>query len=127
MPEPSTSEGVRELFQGLEQMRSFNAKGPLVKLMRWFSFFESNVFYQGDLWATKMILEDKSLDMQADQDEEAAFIALPQQSKDARQELNSLKAENGKWKLAQMLINHKKVNKFAGHLKHCIDLFNKMT
>ena len=44
-PEPRDREGMLHLFSGLGSLRSFTEKGPLVKLMRWFSWFESMSFY----------------------------------------------------------------------------------
>ena len=57
IPEPSTLEESHALFDSMRSLESFQQKGPLIKLMRWFSFFESMVFHAGEMWATKMILE----------------------------------------------------------------------
>ena len=46
--EPLTEEEHAALFASLADMEHCKKKGPLVKLMRWFSFFESAEFYKND-------------------------------------------------------------------------------
>ena len=38
-------------------MKNFAQKGPLVKMMRWFSWFESAKWYRPELHTLKMFLE----------------------------------------------------------------------
>lgn len=59
--EPRNDEEAQELLHSLKHLPSFMEKGPLVKLMRWFSFFESMMFMDGQFWFTKLILSDTSL------------------------------------------------------------------
>ena len=55
--EPRSKDGSETMFASLRDMPSFQSKGPLIKLLRWFSFFESMTFLSGQFWATKMVLE----------------------------------------------------------------------
>ena len=48
LSEPSNLEEAQELFTEMASLQSFATKGPLVKLMRWFSFFESMAFLDGE-------------------------------------------------------------------------------
>ena len=100
--EPASYHESQDLFQSLHVLDSFSTKGPLIKLMRWFSFFESMVFYEGELYCTKLVLEsgkDGGGSEAEVQDEEA----LPQ-NKDDRKELQELKRRKGTWNLAPQLI-----------------------
>ena len=56
--EPRTKDGNETMFASLRDMPSFQSKGPLVRLLRWFSFFESMNFLSGQFWATKMVLQE---------------------------------------------------------------------
>lgn len=105
IPEPTSHQESQDLFESLKNMDSINAKGPLVKLMRWFSFFESMAFYEGELWCTKMILEG-SLEQNEEQGSDKEVEELPNQ-KDHRKELQELKKRKGTWNLAPQLINNK--------------------
>eukprot|EP00434_Breviolum_minutum_P020595 symbB.v1.2.018159.t1/scaffold1437.1/size118820/2 len=103
--EPATMEDSEELFASLASMQSFENKGPLIKLMRWFSWFESMSWYEGELWATKMVLEDA-----LEQKEEASEKEVderPLGKQDHQQELRDLKKKKGTWRLAPELINSK--------------------
>lgn len=81
--EPSTEEEIQIMSDSQAHIANFAAKGPLVKLMRWFSWFESSRFFEGDFLATKMIL----LDCLASDflDGLAAEIVLPVDNKDVRE------------------------------------------
>ena len=57
MEEPSCPDDQEALFQEMRSLQNFVGKGPLVKLMRWFSFFECCATWEGEFWATKMIME----------------------------------------------------------------------
>ena len=45
--EPRSKDGSETMFASLRDMPSFQSKGPLIKLLRWFSFFESMTFLSG--------------------------------------------------------------------------------
>ena len=103
--EPTSHQESQELFDSIKNLDSINTKGPLIKLMRWFSFFESMAFYEGELWCTKMILES-SLDQEEEKGSDKEVEELPNQ-KDHRKELQELKKRKGTWALAPKLINYK--------------------
>lgn len=99
--EPSSELASEELFATLQDMDSFVQKGPLIKLMRWFSFFESMVFHQGTFWATRMILEEsQGLEIGSDKEVEEPI----KENADHQRELQALKKRKGTWKLAPTLI-----------------------
>ena len=58
LADPITDDQYKSVFEQLRSLESFDLRGPLVKMMRWFSFFESCNFFKPDLHALKMILED---------------------------------------------------------------------
>ncbi|CAL1147738.1 unnamed protein product, partial [Cladocopium goreaui] len=121
VPEPSNLEEAEAMFHQLVGMDSFNQKGPLVKLMRWFSFFESMAFYEGELYSTKLILLH-ALDKGDNAGSEAEVEEpLPEQG-DHRKELAELKKRKGTWALAPSLINGKSLC-----MKDCIMSCGKAT
>ena len=105
MSEPSGMEEAQALFDSLRSLDSFETKGPLVKLMRWFSWFESMTFLEGELWLTKMVLESST--GQKGDESEQEVDERPKGHKDAQEELRELKRRKGTWKLAPQLINQK--------------------
>eukprot|EP00438_Fugacium_kawagutii_P012976 Skav229746 [mRNA] locus=scaffold1287:489257:493660:+ [translate_table: standard] len=104
MPEPRSSEEAQLLFDSLMGMNNCLNKGPLIKLMRWFSWFESMQFYKGDMWALKMVLEDS---LQHDGEDSAEEVTHPEvaEHKDDHKQLQELKKRKGSWKLAPTLIS----------------------
>ena len=121
IPEPSNVDDSQALFDSLRSLDSFATKGPLIKLMRWFSWFESMVFYSGELWMTKMVLES-AMD-HTDQGSEQEVEEKPLTGhKDHQKELQELKRRKGSWKLAPQLINHKNMA-----VKDCIMSVGKST
>ena len=105
--EPSTPEDRETLFQSLKSMNSVCALGPIVKLMRWFSFFECEKWYDGECWATKLImLETKNCSVEktcgfVKGDEE---FSIPAQGLTGKAELRELKMKHGTWGLAPLLV-----------------------
>lgn len=102
--EPAGFAASQELFQSLHCLDSFTKKGPLIKLMRWFSFFESMLFHQGELYCTKMVLEH-SMGIEEPGSEAEVEVEEWPKTKDDRKELQELKKRKGTWKLAPQLIN----------------------
>ena len=45
IPEPRDASERQKLFESLADMNSVKTLGPVVKLMRFFSFFQSDMFY----------------------------------------------------------------------------------
>ena len=108
IPEPTFPEDVEELWHKVQDSEHWRKKGPLVKLMRWLSFFQSSNFYTGDHMALKMVLTHGGLHgMTHDEDEEDT--ALPtrqtQDDKTARAELQELKKSKGTWKVAGKVLH----------------------
>jgi hypothetical protein len=124
-PDPVSDGDYARLWAAVGSLATFAKQGPLVKLMRWFSFFESARFYRPELSAIKMLLEygqgsGAGRDGQADgapmpgspgavagADEGPG--AQPQSAADAAAELRELKRRSGLMKLAPTLINEKNV------------------
>jgi hypothetical protein len=115
MPEPRTLDEHQQLWDLLPTLPSFVSKGPLCKLMRWFSFNDSAKYYHsysescqdmnGQLWALKMILEHHfSMTPQDEDNQPAARVQLPTNENEPREELRKLKAQTGQLKLAPQLI-----------------------
>lgn len=55
-PAPDTADDRAEILQACTEMDHLHNKGPLAKLMRWFSWFESARLYRPQLFAIKMAL-----------------------------------------------------------------------
>ncbi|CAE7344097.1 unnamed protein product [Symbiodinium sp. CCMP2592] len=112
--EPRTKDANEAMFTSLRDMPSFQTKGPLVKLLRWFSFFESMTFLSGQFWATKMVLQE-SMAGHAES-EESGDETMPNAKDPATgaimfssffllaKELQELKKKKGSWRLAGQAI-----------------------
>eukprot|EP00438_Fugacium_kawagutii_P035086 Skav205139 [mRNA] locus=scaffold3411:179900:184204:- [translate_table: standard] len=123
VPEPSNLEEANSMFEGLASMNSFNQKGPLIKLMRWFSFFESMVFFEGEFFATKLIMEHANQQNEQGSDAEVdEGTPLEKGGDDDRKQLAALKKRKGTWKLAPSLITGKSMC-----MKDCIMSIGKAT
>ncbi|CAK9091627.1 Probable ubiquitin-conjugating enzyme E2 23 (E2 ubiquitin-conjugating enzyme 23) (Ubiquitin carrier protein 23) [Durusdinium trenchii] len=118
--EPESREDAEALFQSMKNLPSFTKKGPLVKLMRWFSFFESMAFLAGQFWVNKMIFQENLADNP--EKEEAEDFVLPEEEKDPAKELQELKKKQGSWTLAPKLITEKSLC-----VKDCIMAIGKAT
>lgn len=101
--EPSDPGEAQTMFDQLMELQNFTDKGPLIKLMRWFSWFESMVFYDGELQATKMVLEHAQAGAEEGSEKEVEEGPVAANA-DHKQELNELKKRKGTWKLAPELI-----------------------
>ena len=51
-----TDDDIEKVWDSLLDMPSVNSKGPLTKLMRWFSWWENYNFHRGELHALKAII-----------------------------------------------------------------------
>lgn len=101
-----------KLWEALPQMPSFVNKGPLCKLMRWFSFndcaksyhgiSETSGGYTGQLWALKMVLEHH-FNTSTDEDDGPRPV-LPSDQDDHKEELRKLRNQAGPMKLTPKLI-----------------------
>lgn len=106
MDEPKCREDAKALFEYIGKMPSILEKGPLIKLMRWFSFFESMAFLDGQLFLTKLILAESIKDKPAEASsaDEAAEAAHLEQQMDDQKELQALKKRRGILRLAPEVI-----------------------
>ena len=91
-----------KMFEAMRGMKSCQILGPLAKLMRWYSWWESNEFYSGECWMTRcLMLHGKTTDL--DEDSLDASFAVPE-GLTPKEELKQLKMKHGGWKLAPALI-----------------------
>jgi hypothetical protein len=132
--DPVTDADYQRLWAALRSLETFAKQGPLVKLMRWFSFFESARFYRPELSAIKMLLEygqglgaPGSPVLPLVPAAPGSPVALevgeqgagqePQSAADAAAELRDLKRRSGLMKLAPTLINEKNIWNLAPPLR----------
>ena len=108
IPEPQSPEEREQIFQSLIDMNNIRALGPVVKLMRWYSWWESEKYFEGECWATKFIMLWKTKNCSPTngtnyvKPEESVTIATSGLTD--KQELQQLKRKHGTWALAPLLI-----------------------
>ena len=108
IPEPATPGDREKLFQSMKDLNSIRSLGPVVKLMRFFSFFQSENFYDGEVWMTKLIMLESEKFTVTDgsdfirTDETIAIPNAPGISD--RDQLRKLKTKHGTWGLAPLLV-----------------------
>eukprot|EP00435_Cladocopium_sp_Y103_P052500 s248_g16.t1 len=112
--EPHQAEDLEGMFMQLAHLTTFQQKGPLIKLMRWFSWFEAMTWMGGEFWATKMVLESGGKDDESDGDPE-----IPEE-KDPQKELQALRRKKGTFKLAPTLVTDESMA-----IKDCIMAIGK--
>lgn len=111
--EPVFKEDVEALWHRVVDAPHWSNKGPLVKLMRWLSFFQCAHYYKGDLIASRMVLlKQNELDqMFSDDDEKEPQLPLQQtlqaKEKNLKAELAALKKSQGTFSLAPRLLTPK--------------------
>ena len=104
--EPSDHTGREEVFNTIHRLNNFNCLGPVAKLMRWFSWFSCEKFFEGEIWMTKMLMvnnllpEDGVQSAQAKTPEPMHFPS----NLTPKQELQKLKMQHGSYALAPMLV-----------------------
>ena len=105
-PEPVTEEQRHKVFSNLANMRSITSKGPVTKLMRWYSFFQSADFYSGEVFASKMIMTANLSPGEGLPEEKGHHEPVPNidKAKDPKEELRLLKLKHGCWGLAPRLV-----------------------
>ena len=54
--EPQSAQEREQLFNSLLDMNHIRALGPIVKLMRWYSWFQCERYYSGECWGLKLIM-----------------------------------------------------------------------
>ena len=90
------------LWQELANMRSGQIHGPLTKLMRWYSWWQSAEFYAGQCWMTRLIMLHSS-GVGLDEDKLDSSFQLPE-GLTPQQEVRQLKMKHGGWSLAPALV-----------------------
>ena len=90
--EPTCSEERLQLLTSLDQLKSIESLGPVVKLMRWYSWFQSEHFYSGENWMTKYLMCETKTKAVTDtcnytKDEES--FSMPAKGLSDRQELHT--------------------------------------
>ena len=103
VPEPSNARQREELFSEILELRSVTTHGPLVKLMRWFSYWECFKFYEGECWFNKLILSAGSSPHKG-LDEDILPPDLVDGNLTDREELRRLKLSLGSFALAPRLV-----------------------
>ena len=101
-PEPCTAEDYTRIWNFLFTMKGFRIKGPLSKIMRWFSFFECRAHYRNELNGLKLVLEHHFKTVTDDDD--TADLILPVANSDPKEELLAMKKTMGGLKLACKII-----------------------
>ena len=106
--EPESPAERDKLFESLGSMNSVKSLGPIVKLMRWFSWFQCERWYSGECWGNKliMLLGTKNCAptnachfVRAEE-----TLAIPASGLTDKQELQQLKLKHGTWGLAPLLV-----------------------
>ena len=100
-PPAESAHQQQELLDAFRSMETVRVKGPLMKLMRWFSYWTSNEFYKGELWMTKALLACGA----ADGCEDA--LLMPDPTLSPKEELRQLKMKHGSWAVAHALLTAK--------------------
>ena len=99
--EPTTAEERETLYFQLTDMKSVQTARPLVKLMRWFSWFASEG-YRGEMWQTKLLMLDHCM---PEETIDPLQVDLENGKKiTEKEELKQLKAKHGTWVLAPKLL-----------------------
>ena len=106
--EPDNEEDQNNLLQSMSSLSNFVCKGPLVKLMRWMSFFECCQAWAGEMYATRMVMEH-GLKLEGDEvSEDPPDEGLESCTRsDPKLELQELKKRKGTFRLAPTLVHPK--------------------
>ena len=105
--EPTTASEREALFQSMADLNSIKTLGPTVKLMRFYSFFQSEKFYHGEVWCTKLLMLETDKFTVTDgtnfvRTEES--LTLPDSGISDKEQLRQLKMKHGSWGLAPLLV-----------------------
>ena len=122
LPAPETEDAKTQVLEALSLMDNIRVKGPMVKLMRWFSWFESAALYAPELHGMKLALHYMiagfapmdSADDSADNPDDAEAAELHPPTEDAAQVLRDLKKAKGTLRAAYECITVE--NRWAMHL-----------
>ena len=103
--EPSTPAEKEKLFQGILQLNCATCLGPVAKLMRWYSWFETEAWHSGETWCQKLLMQGSAQTI-ADSAEFVCEGSAPsaKEGMSDKQELQALKNKFGTWALVPKLI-----------------------
>jgi hypothetical protein len=109
--EPTTAGERERLLQSIGEMNSVKSLGPVVKLMRFYSFFQNEKFYHGEVWMTKFLMLEGSKYTVTDgadwvkTETSDTSMSIPDGPKATdREQLQKLKSTHGSWALAPLLV-----------------------
>jgi hypothetical protein len=109
--EPTTTGERERLLQSIGEMNSVKSLGPVVKLMRFYSFFQNEKFYHGEVWMTKFLMLEGSKYTVTDgadwvkTETSDTSMSIPDGPKTTdREQLQKLKSTHGSWALAPLLV-----------------------
>ena len=107
--EPTTASGREKLLESLAECNSIRTLGPVVKIMRFYSFFQSSKFFEGEVWFTKLVmLESDSFTATEGtsyvRSEESMIVPGSDSNLTDKQQLQQLKLKHGSWGLAPLLV-----------------------
>ena len=109
--EPSDPAERERIWESIPKMNSACALGPLVKIMRWFSWYESEQFYQGENFMNKLVMMMDDSGKRPDPIKGVDFVKVETLDKieekgnlSEKQQLQQLKFAHGTWALAPQLI-----------------------
>ena len=103
-PEAQTAEELQELFSKIKGLITFQKHGPLVKLMRWFSFFECHEWHSGEVWFTKLLMTNGGAPDEGLLETDMLNAEVEAGTLGHKEELRQLKMKMGGWALAPKLI-----------------------
>ena len=115
IPEPMDHQGRHQIWETIPRMNNVNVLGPLTKLMRWWSWFQCYHHFDGECYATKMLMlaaigPDQGVPEDNNSKQDTKDALKQQQSNQKltdKEEIAKLKAKHGSYKLAAMMINPK--------------------
>ena len=106
--QPKDEADRESLLSSMASLHNFMVKGDLVKLMRWFSFFQCCAEWQGDFFATRMVMEQQVFQEGEEKSEEE-----PEQqgyeTTDPKAELAALKKRKGTFALGPSLVTERAI------------------
>ena len=103
--EDGTEEQRQRMFDQMKAMKGCQVHGPLTKLMRWYSWWQSHQFHSGELWFTKLLMQHSN-DIEGGEYGLDSILHDPEtEGMTPQQELRHLKMKHGGWRLAPRLIN----------------------
>lgn len=107
--EDGSEEQREKMWNAMLNMKGTQVHGPLTKLMRWFSWWESYQFHKGELWFTRLIMLYGSSSQPVDDDGQvdSTMFDKATEGMSPQQELRYLKMKLGCWALAPASVNKK--------------------